>query len=235
MKRVLLAFVLTVALLGLLAAPVLAGPPSATGFRLDTQTAYVFAYLDGSWFEVVGEGDEAVAVGHWVSYDDEGNFLAPADPIPADYDVVMQVSWKTLSYGLMKTFPLRYQLKMRIPEAGVDLSYEQADAYWTGPFLWDDYWVANAGPIPAFNPHIGAKVYANRWLPSLTGDRSIATMNLTVDKKLLPGTYTVYFTENLVRTAAFLDVWFDGQKSPFIARPEGENVVPPFTFTIAGP
>lgn len=234
MKRFLLAFLITAALLGLLAVPAFAEAPWKPVWRPALKTAYVIAYADGSWFEAVGE--DLTLVGHWTVYDDNGNLVEPAPPIPADYDVVMQVSWKTLTYGLVKTFPLRYQLKVRIPEAGVDLSYEQAEAFWgTDVFIWDDYWVANLFPIPGFNPHIGAKVYANRWLPPLTGDKSIATKNLTADKKLAPGTYTVYFTENLVHTAAFLDIWFDGQKSPFIAHPEGENVVPPFTFTVAGP
>jgi hypothetical protein len=234
MKRLVFAFLLTAALLGLLAAPALAGPPSADSFYLSPNTAYIFAYGDGSWFEIVGEGNAGVPVLHWVSYDDEGNLLAPADPIPANYDVVMQVSWKNISYGLVETLPLTYQVKVRIPEAGVDLSYEQAKAHWTGAFLWDDFWVTNAGEVLPFNSHIGAQVYANRWLPSLTGDKGLAT-NLTAGKKLPAGTYTVYYAENLLRTYTAMDLWFEGQKSPVILKPEGENVVPPYTFTIAGP
>ena len=231
MKRFLLAFVLAAALLGSLAAPALAEAPWAPAFRLPTKTAYIFAYGDGSWAEVAGA--DLAAVYHWVSYDDDGNWLAPADPIPADYDVVMQVSWKSCNYGLAKTVPQYFDLKLSIPEVGVDLSYEQAKAYWVGTFFWDDYWVTNVGPIPAFNSHIGAKVYGTRWLLPLTGDNGVATMNLSADKKLLPGTYTVYYTENLLHTTTDLGLWFDGQRSPFISRPEGENVVPPYTFTIA--
>jgi len=232
MKRLLLAFVLSAALLGSLAAPALAEAPWKPVFRLDAKTAYIFAYGDGSWAELVG--DELSAVFHWVTYDETtGEMLAPADPIPADYDVVMQLSWKSCNYGLAKTVPLAFQLKVSIPDLGVDLPYEQAEDYWVGTFFWDDYWVANVGPIPAFNPHIGAKVYGTRWLLPLTGDNGVATMNLGADKKLLPGTYTVYYAENLLHTTTDLGLYFDGQRSPLIFRPEGENVVPPYTFTIA--
>ena len=45
-----------------MAAPALAKAPWASAFRLSTNTAYIFAYVDGSWFEVVGEGDAGAPV-----------------------------------------------------------------------------------------------------------------------------------------------------------------------------
>ena len=107
MKRLLLVLVLAVALLGLLAAPALAAKP-ADSFRLAEKTAYIFAYGDGSWFEVTNVADPSTFVGHWVTYDDNGNFVAPADPIPANYDVVMQVSIKFIPRGQVQTLPKKF-------------------------------------------------------------------------------------------------------------------------------
>ena len=136
MKKLLLVIVLAVACFALLAMPALASSPSAPEFRLQANTAYVFAYLDGSWFEIVGP--DLTAVPHWATYDRRGN-LRGTDPIPATYDIVMQESWKGYSYGLVQKLPTVFEVKLSIPEAGVDLSYAQAKAYWTGPFIWDAY------------------------------------------------------------------------------------------------
>ena len=237
MKRLLLVIIFATVLVGLLAIPAAAEAPWASTFRLTPKTAYIFAYWDGSWFEVVGEGDAAVPDIHWAT-DDEGNFVG-APPIPGDYDIVMQLSWKDINYGLVRTLPLTFQPKLSIPEAGVDMTYESAKAYWIGVSLWDEWWVTHNMEIPAFNPHIGAKVYANRWFPTLTGDNGIAT-NLTADKKLPPGTYTVYYSERLLRPytslAAYYDYvdgeWVQFNKTPIHNEP-GENVVPAYTFTVA--
>jgi hypothetical protein len=231
MKRLLLVLALAVVLLGLLVTPTFASSPSAPVFRLDTNTAYVFAYLDGSWFEVVGP--DLTAVGHWATYDRRGN-LRGTDPIPASYDIVMQESWKGYNYGLVQKLPTVFEVKLSIPEAGVDLSYAQAKAYWTGPFLWDAYWVANAGEIPAFNPNIGAQVYANRWLPPLTGVNGLAT-NLQ-GGKLPPGTYTVNYSERWVGPYTGLDQAYDDLGNPlwgpWHVEPPSEGSTS-FTFTVA--
>ena len=233
MKRFLNVVVLAAALLGLLAAPALASAPSAApAFRHALNTAYIFVYGDGTWYEVKGDVEAPTAVWHFPTYDDDGNFVAPADAIPATYDVVMQFAWKNINYGLVQTYPLAFDLKIAIPEAGVDLSYEQAKAYWTGVSLWDQYMINLTWPIEPFNPNIGAQVYAIRWWPSLTGENSIATKNLTADKMLLPGTYHVYYSEKWLRTYINLDLLTDesGQplnKSPYRITPEGELVNAP--------
>ena len=238
MKKLLLLAVLAAAVLGLLAAPALATTLDP-GFRLSEKTAYIFAYGDGSWFEVKDAADPSTFVGHWVLYDDDGNFLAPADPIPANFDVVMQVSIKFIPRGQVQTLPKKFLIKLSIPEAGVDLSYAQAKAYWTGPNLWDQYWVDATGvPVLAFNPHIGAQPYANRWLPPLTGDKGLAT-NLT-DKKLPEGTYTVHYTERVVRPFTSLELVYDDQGNPSTTqkpthiKPYTSDPVV-FTFTVGPP
>ncbi len=119
MKRVLLAAVVAVAIVGLLVAPAFAAGPQLPVFRLDLKTAYVIAYADGTWFELIGDREAPDPIWH-----------DPGDPIPANYDVVMQFSWKNVNYGLVKTFPNAFDLKVSIPEAGVEMSYEDAKQYW---------------------------------------------------------------------------------------------------------
>ena len=245
MRRFLLALVLAAALLGVAAAPAGAGAPWAPQFRPTPNTAYVIAYYDGSWFEVVGEGEAAYVVPHF-SVRDEATFelLVPPDPVPGDYDIVMQLGWKNASYGLVKTLPLAFEPKVSIFDEGgnpiVDMSYEDAKAYWIGVSLWDEWWVTNLGEMPTFNLHMGTQIYANRWFPQLTGDEGIAA-NLTAEKKLPPGTYTVDYAERFVRTYTGLeesfvlveDEWVR-LKTPYHAKPSGENSTS-FTFTVAPP
>ena len=126
MKRLLLVAVLAAAVLGLLAAPALAATPHPD-FRLAEKTAYIFSYWDGSWFEVKDVADPFSFVGHWTTYDDDGNFVAPADPIPADYDIVMQVSIKLIPRGQVQNLAKKFLISLSIPEAGVGLSYRAVE------------------------------------------------------------------------------------------------------------
>jgi hypothetical protein len=229
MKKLLLLAVLAAAVLGLLAAPALATTLDP-GFRLSEKTAYIFAYGDGSWFEVKDAADPSTFVGHWVLYDDDGNFLAPADPIPANFDVVMQVSWKLIPRGQVQTLPEKFLISLSIPEAGVDLSNEQSKAYWT-LHLWDQYWVDATGAlIVGFNPHIGAQPYANTWLAPLTGASGLAT-NLTAEKRLPQGTYTVNYTESVVQP--FTDLELIDQARPTHCKPYTGPVE--LTFKVGAP
>ncbi len=188
-----LAFVVAVVLvLLLLPSTTLASAPWAPDFRLQEDTAYIFAYGDGSWGEVTDVA-AGTFVFHWATYDDDGNQTAPAPPIPHDFDIVMQESWKGWTFGLMKTLPTVFEIQLSIPGV-VDVSYEQAKAYWTGPFLFDQYWVNGVagGEIwYAFNPSIAADIYANRWLLPLG--------------KLTRGTYTVSYAERWVKEWTGMD------------------------------
>ena len=123
----------------------------------------------------------------------------------------------------------------------MNLSYAQSKAYWTGPYLWDEYWVDATGvPVLAFNPHIGAQPYANRWLPPLTGDKGLAT-SLTADKKLPEGTYTVNYTESVVRPFTSLELVYDDQGDPSSTqmpthmKPPYTSDLVVYTFTVGPP
>jgi hypothetical protein len=229
MKRLLLVVVLAAAVLGLSAAPALATVPDPD-FRLTERTAYIFAYGDGSWFEVKDVADPFSFVGHWAKYNDDYTAIVkPASPIPANYDVVMQVSIKLINLGQVQSMSDKFLISLRIPEAGVDLSTEKAKAYWH-LHTWDQYWVDATGYDPVgFNPNIGAQPYANTWLAPLTGGEGLAT-NL-VNLKLPRGTYHVSYIESYPQP--FVDLEIIDQWGPTHFT-EG---LPPveFTFKVGAP
>ena len=244
MKRLLIVVVLAAALLAVLAAPALATRSDAN-WRPALQTAYVFTYNGGSWFEGTGDPSAPTIIGHWADWagsDEEGYWVpGTADPIPANYDVVMQVSIKFIPRGQVQNLAKKFLISLSIQEAGVDLSYQQSKAYWN-LHIWDQYWVdATDMPILAFNPHIGAQPYANTWLAPLTGDKGIATMNLTTDKKLAQGTYTVNYTESVVKPFTTLEIAWDDEGNPAPPTWEWTHVRPytsdlvVFTFTVGLP
>jgi len=237
MKRLLIAVVLAAALLGLVAAPALATRPIAD-FRLDANTAYVFTYNGGSWFETTDVADPNAFVIHWADFDEAAGdwVVGTADPIPADHDVVMQLSNKFIPRGQVQNLPKKFLISLSIPEAGVDLSYQDSKAYWN-LHLWDQFWVDATFAITGFNPHIGARAYADTWLAPLTGENGLAD-NLTADLKLPPGTYTVNYTESVVKPFTDLELWYDDQGNPLW----GPIHVKPYTsdtlvctFTVAPP
>ncbi len=213
MKRLLLVFLLAAAFLGLLAAPALAD------LRPSLMTAYVVPKL-GVWLEIKDDVNVPVKYVHpLLTY-----------PIPANYDVVIDVPWRGITKGLVQTVPLALLYKLSIPAAGLNLSYEQAKAYWSGAVLWDQYWSSLLGPIPAFNPRIGAQAYANHWWGAVTGDASRAT-KLTLGKKLPQGTYAGLFTETVLRTITDLTTLNSaGQTNP-VKRAPGTNSYP-FSFVV---
>ena len=215
MKRFLLALLLAVSVLGVLAAPAFAD------LRPSVDTAYVVPKM-GVWLEIKGDVNVPVKYGHPLSY-----------PIPANYDVMIDVPWRGITYGLVNTVPLALKFQVSIPAAGLDMSQAQAMAYWSGAVLWDQYWKDLLGTtIPAFNPSIGAQAYANHWWGPLTGDAGTAA-NLTSDKKLPPGTYAGLFTETVVRTIIDLKLNSAGQTTPVRVEPGTASY--PFSFVVAPP
>ena len=238
MKRLLIVVVLAAALLAVLAAPALATRSDAN-WRPALQTAYVFTYNGGSWFEGTGDPSAPNLREHWADWvgsEDEGNWVVgTADHIPANYDVVMQLSWKEIGYWAVAAFSDAVLIDLRIPDAGVQLSKRQSMAVWTGPILWDKYWEKATGLVLVpYDPRLKLKAYANRFLVPLTGKHGIAN-NLTADKKLRPGTYTVYYTETWVLPVLVLSLQDPPQDKPVIIWPTGPSVMPPFTFTVDPP
>lgn len=195
--------------------------------RASSKTAYVVAYDGGFWFEASGDVNAPTALGH-----DAGT------PIPANYDVVIATGWIGTSLDQIKN--MSQNIKMRIPEAGMDMSYDRgvggpsdSGAFGSGPTLYDRYWVDLLFPITGFRPQSGAQVYAVHWGVPLTGGELLAT-NLTADGKLPEGTYTVYYEETIPQPMTGLDGIYDGQKTPYHPKP-GTNVTDPYTFTVGAP
>ena len=232
MKRLLLAFLLAAALLGLLAAPALA--TSVPTVRPALATAYVIAYGDGSWLEVTDLNAPA-GVAHW-AYDEKGRYVL--DPIPANYDIVMDMGWTGMPLGQVQSASEKFLIRISIPEAGIDMSFDQGKAFWTGATLWDDFWVALMGPLTAFNPLSGLQAYCNHWWCPLTGNKGIAG-NLTSDTKLPRGTYTVYYAESILQPMTGLDLVYDDEgtplTTPYHATPPGGGAADPYTFTVGRP
>jgi hypothetical protein len=236
-KRLLIVLAIAVALLAVLAAPALA-TRSNSNWRPNLKTAYVFTYNGGSWFEAIGDPSAPTLIGHWADFDEEtGSWVVgTADPIPANYDVVMQLSWELYPSGQVQTLPKKFLISLIIPEAGVSLSYAQSKAYWTF-HLWDQYWVDALGLWPAFNPHIGAQLYSNTWLAPLTGESGLAT-NRTGVWKLPAGTYTVTETERVVQPFTTIELVYDDQGNPLWGPTHytpGTSDPLVFTFTVAAP
>ena len=193
------------------------------------KTAFVVAYGDGVWFEATGVETSPTAVFH-----DAGT------PIPADYDVAVATGWAGTS---LKQLEHGTQIKIRIPEAGVDLSYDRGTgfkvdsaAYWSGPTFYDQYWIDFLSPVTSFEPRAGSQVYANHWWLGVSDtqwEKGLAT-NLTPDGRLPQGTYTVNFGEVAPEPAAGLSCIYDGPQTPYRPKP-GMNVAAPFTFTVGSP
>ena len=212
---------LAAVMLGVLAAPALAAP--APALQAPFHAAFIVPNkMGGLWLEATGDVNAPTLVPH-----------APGTPIPADYDVYLDSPWRAITLGLAQTVPFALLYQVKIDGLGVDLSPYEAMAYWSGPVLWDDYWSALLGPIPAFNASIGAPAYANHWWAPLTGGASVATMNLTADKKLVPGTYAGVYTEIVTRTITDLKSNSAGQTTPVKREPGSTSW--DFMFTVAAP
>lgn len=215
MKRLLIALLLALTVLGVLAAPAFAD------LRPSVDTAYVVP-MKGIWLEVKGDVNVPVKYGHQLSV-----------PIPANYDVIIDVPWRGVTYGLVQTVPLALKYEVSIPAAGLAMSQAQAMAYWSGAVLWDEYWsTLLATGIPAFNPNIGAKPYANHWWGAVTGATSVAT-GLTPEKKLAEGAYAGVLAQTVLRTINDLTLATEGQKTPVKHAPGSVSI--PFTFIVGPP
>jgi hypothetical protein len=197
--------------------------------RAPAQTAFVVADDDGFWFEVAGDANAPTAVGH-----------EAGTPIPADYDVAMATGWRGTS---LDQFETEHRIKMRIPEAGIDMTYDRgtggkadSKAYGGGATLYDAYWVRLLLPLSGFKPSSGTQVYASHWWVPLTDTEweSGSATNLTADGKLPQGTYTVYYEETVQESTPGLVGVYDGPKTTRDAE-RGTTVTASFTFTVGPP
>lgn len=209
------------AVLGILAAPACAAP--APALKAPFHAAFIVPNkMGGLWLEATGDVNAPTLVPH-----------LPGTPIPADYDVYLDSPLRSITLGLAQTVPSALLYTVKIDGLGVDVSTDEAMAYWSGPVLWDDYWSGLLGPIPAFNASVEAPAYANHWWLPLTGEASVATANLTAGKKIQTGTYAGVYTETVTRTITDLTSTSAGQTTPAKRQPGSTSW--DFTFTVAAP
>jgi hypothetical protein len=193
------------------------------------KTAFVVAYGGGAWFEAAGDEAAPAAVLH-----------DPGTPIPAGHAVALATGWAGTS---LKGLEHGTRIMVRIPEAGVDLSWDrgtggQVDsaAYWSGPVYYDRVWRDFLAPVSDYRPPAGTPVYADHWwlgLSDTVWEKGLAK-HLTADGKLPSGTYTVHFEEVVPEPVAGLSCIYDGPRTPYDP-PPGTEVTAPFTFTVASP
>ena len=169
MKRLLVTFLFTVALLGLLASPSVAGKRVPT-VRPPVGVPIIWALSGGWWYEysgVTGTIDDVVAQqAAELTGPDRRWFV----PIPVNTPIFTSYGWVGVDYGAVSNCANQIDTTVVITGPGGfsrTLSPEQVKPFWTGPFLYDQYWTDAGGPPPApFNPEIGAATYRNElYLP----------------------------------------------------------------------
>jgi hypothetical protein len=170
MKRLMLVLVLIAALLGVLAAPASAANPQTLRPPVDTP---MFWY--GGWYwdysPVSGDPDEDVT--WWQAYDPVFNPDPEQDvslfyrPVSKDDGFVVFGLMNGVNYGTMRNMPKLFPCTVDVwgPDDPTLLwrhfSPAEVEHYWTGPYLWDEWWSAFIGPNAPFNPKMGAGVYGN--------------------------------------------------------------------------
>lgn len=165
MKKSLLTILLTIALLGLLAAPAAAGPTAQTVYPpLDTPIM-VPAFGPGVW-----------CYGTSLAVSDISIYQAAVrgrdfKPVPVGRDIVTTIGWFGAVYGQVNDLP--HQVAVTIDITGPDGFHQHfgpatTEDYWCGAHAWDAWWTEwiGAPPPDCFNPAIQAGIYWNHlWLP----------------------------------------------------------------------
>jgi len=211
MKRLLLVLLLTVGLLGLLAAPAYAAKPAPSWIPEYNVPILIPPFGDGVWAE---NTDPTVPpTMDWLvqaSY--------PADPFyeafPAGRDAFVTVGYLGSVYGQVLRVPRTIATVVDI--TGPDGFHQHWDAadtapYWTGPRAWDEWWDAwLGGPPPGlFNPACQAGVYFNHlWLP--------------VGPFPTAGTYHMYFGQYQLQPSIEMIEWY-AYGRPYHYGPEDLN------------
>ena len=189
MKRFVLLFTVAAVFVCLLAAPVAAAEKQANRqtYRPPVGTATVW---DGWWFEYSPAGDTGT---WWMCNDPTWPGSEPPwpdyKPVSKDQPIVHFGMWIGVGYGFMQRVPDTVLMTVDVwgpydpavppdPEGPNDpamlfqhFSAQQVKQYWTGPYVWDDFWtrfyygcwILEGDPWTPepFNPRIGAEVYGN--------------------------------------------------------------------------
>ena len=183
MKRLVLLLVCTAVLVCLLAAPAADAKRRANRRTCRLPVDTIVMTGPGSWFTYSGATGTAADMTWYQCVDPEGDDVPPWQdpyaPIPRYEEVYFWWMWTMgVNYGYMLNTPNRYLFAMDItgPDGfeqhfrpgGVDPNLDEDDevidskAFWTGPYLWDEFW-AELGGWFGFGtlepPAIGALLY----------------------------------------------------------------------------
>jgi hypothetical protein len=171
MKRLLLLLVLVVVLIGVLAAPVSAGPTPQSSYP-PTDVPIIFPpWGDGAWVFAASMAISDISI-HQASYHGKD-----FKPIPSTQPVIVVMGWLGSVYGQVQGVPNSVPTSVEITGPNGFHQYfgpEETAKYWTGPHEWDAWWDAwfdfLLGPgfraPDLFNPSAQAGVYWNHlYLP----------------------------------------------------------------------
>jgi hypothetical protein len=213
MKKIALAVVLVIAVLGLVAAPALAGktmPPQQLPANV------TIMWNGGWWMEWSGGVDEYGAILDWhQAYDPSGDVFQPDPPDPTTYKPVSMSrpiylfgAMIDVGYGTIKNVGKVWPGTVDISGPGgysKHLSGAQVNGCWTRPFPWDEFWSTTFWPTQPFNASIGSGVYGTcLYLPLEPWCREGG-----------PGTYHVVLTYVQTRQFNSKSLSYDGQHRPF--------------------
>ena len=207
MKRFVFLFLCVAIVVLLLAAPAFAGKKAPT-LRPPENAATVW---DGWWFEASGGdagtwwmcNDPSWPGGEWPPWPDY-------KPVSKDQPIYHFAMWLGVDYGYVLNTPKT--VSMTVDVYGPDdpdklfqhFTAAQVRAYWTGPYVWDDFWTrfyqdcwhTDFVPTP-FNPRIGAGVYGNNLMLPLGPFEEPGHYYVTHTwQTVRPVTEKIYFGDN---------------------------------------
>ena len=181
MKRFVLLLVCTAVFVCLLAAPAADAKKRANRQTYRPPVDTVVMAGPGSWLLYSGDTGTPADITWYNAVDPEGDDVpawdCPYAPIPANEDVYFWWIWTGgVNYGYALNIPNLYLFAMDIAgpggfeqhfrPGGVDASLDEdaevidskAKTSWTGPYLWDSFWVEFGFEMPE-PPAIGALLY----------------------------------------------------------------------------
>jgi hypothetical protein len=167
MRRFVLILICVTVCAGLLAAPAFAGRAAPTQ-RMPLNASVVGYAWGGWWCEYSGLSGTADDVVFWqASAPGEEYFKA----VPGDRPVLdFALTWD-ITYGRVLNEPNLWLATIDVygpaPEQGgygpliQHVTPQAALQYWTGPYVWDEFWDTLYHPSPPFKPQIAAGTYGN--------------------------------------------------------------------------